>query len=195
MLGEERGVANIMDTEHFLIVFVAAAWECAVVNISSVQAHRAQPYHSGWTYQASKGAVTIMTKSMALDLSADGIRVNSISPGYIWTELVIHCFFNFLCFFYVGLLLDFGHVFLRFEFDLILQAEKVIMRDRESCEPSVAKRQMSRRYGEPAEVAAAIAFLCSKDASYITGTELAVDGGLLALGPESLGNESSSETH
>ena len=82
-----------MDTEHFLIVFVAAAWECAVVNISSVQAHRAKPYNSGWTYQASKGAVTIMTKSMALDLSADGIRVNSISPGYIWTKHVIHCFF------------------------------------------------------------------------------------------------------
>lgn len=80
---------------------------------------------------------------------------------------------------------------LPFEFDLILQAEKVIMRDRESCEPFVAKRQMNRRFGEPAEVAAAIAFLCSKDASYITGTELAVDGGLLALGPEALGNESS----
>ena len=78
-----------MGTENFLIVFVAAAWECSIVNISSVQAHRAQPYHSGWTYQASKGAVTIMTKSMALDLSADGIRVNSISPGYIWTERVL----------------------------------------------------------------------------------------------------------
>ena len=62
---------------------------------------------------------------------------------------------------------------------------------RESCEPSVAKRQMNRRYGEPAEVAAAIAFLCSKDASYITGTELEVDGGYLALGPEALGDESS----
>ena len=66
------------------------------------------------------------------------------------------------------------------------------MRDKESWRASVAKRQMNRRFGEPAEVAAAIAFLCSKDASYITGTELAVDGGYLALGPESLGNESSS---
>ena len=49
---------------------------------------------------------------------------------------------------------------------------------------------MSRRFGEPAEVAAAIAFPCSKDASYVTGTELVVDGGFLALGPEALGNES-----
>ena len=51
---------------------------------------------------------------------------------------------------------------------------------------------MSRRFCEPAEIAAAIAFLCSKDASYITGTELSVDGGYLALGPEALGDESSS---
>ena len=70
-----------------------------------------------------------------------------------------------------------------------MQTEK-LLGDRSNCETSVAKLQMSRRFGEPAEVAAAIAFLCSRDASYITGTELAVDGGLLALGPEALGNES-----
>ena len=69
--------------------FVAEAWDCAVVNISSVQAHRALPFFTGWTYQASKGAVTTLTKCMALDLSAHGIRVNSISPGYTWTELVM----------------------------------------------------------------------------------------------------------
>lgn len=68
---------------------IADAWDCAVVNISSVQAHRALPSYTGWTYQASKGAVTTMTKSMALDLSPHGIRVNSICPGYIWTELVM----------------------------------------------------------------------------------------------------------
>ena len=76
-------------------------------------------------------------------------------------------------------------------FDLILQAAQ-FLGDRKKCEPDIAKRQMSRRFGEPAEIAAAIAFLCSKDASYITGTELPVDGGYLALGPEALGNESSS---
>ena len=46
---------------------------------------------------------------------------------------------------------------------------------------------MIRRFCDAEEVAAAIAFLCSKDASAITGTELAVDGGLLALGPEGTG--------
>lgn len=67
-----------------------------------------------------------------------------------------------------------------------LQAE-LILGERKNVEPTVAKRQMNRRFCEPAEVAATIAFLCSKDASAITGTELAVDGGYLALGPEGLG--------
>ena len=68
---------------------IADAWNCAVVNISSVQAHHAKPSRTGWTYQASKAAVTTMSKCMALDLSAHGIRVNSICPGYIWTERVM----------------------------------------------------------------------------------------------------------
>ena len=49
------------------------------MNIASTVdiAHRPQPYR--WTYSASKGAVITMTKCMALDLSIDGVRVNSIS--------------------------------------------------------------------------------------------------------------------
>ena len=67
-----------------------------------------------------------------------------------------------------------------------LQAESVLG-ERKGSEPTIAKRQMNRRFCEAAEVAATIAFLCSKDASAITGTEVAVDGGYLALGPEGLG--------
>jgi len=67
------------------------------------------------------------------------------------------------------------------------QAESVLG-ERKNCEPRVAKLQMNRRFCEPAEVAATIAFLCSKDASAITGAELAVDGGYLALGAEGLGD-------
>lgn len=67
-----------------------------------------------------------------------------------------------------------------------LQAESVLGK-RKDIEPTIAKRQMNRRFCEAAEVAATIAFLCSKDASAITGTEVAVDGGYLALGPEGLG--------
>ena len=82
-------------TVNFLVWFdsIADTWDCAVVNISSVQAHHVQPYCSGWTYQAGKAAVTTMSKCTALDLSAHGIRVNSICPGYVWTEYVMHTSF------------------------------------------------------------------------------------------------------
>lgn len=63
--------------------------------------------------------------------------------------------------------------------------------DRARWEPVWGRFHLLRRLGEPAEVATAIAFLLSSDASFITGTELAVDGGYLAMGPEGLGDDSS----
>ena len=69
---------------------------------------------------------------------------------------------------------------------MYLQSKSVVG-ERKGFEPTVAKLQMSRRFCEPVELAATIAFLCSKDASAITGAELPVDGGYLALGPEALG--------
>ncbi len=58
----------------------------AVVNVSSISAFIAQP--GRWTYNAAKGAVNTLTKCMALDLAPWGIRVNSVSPGWIWTQEV-----------------------------------------------------------------------------------------------------------
>jgi len=58
----------------------------AVVNMSSISAFVAQV--NRWTYNAAKGAVHTMTKCMALDLAPWGIRVNSVSPGWIWTREV-----------------------------------------------------------------------------------------------------------
>jgi NAD(P)-dependent dehydrogenase (short-subunit alcohol dehydrogenase family) len=58
----------------------------AIVNMSSISAFIAQP--NRWTYNAAKGAVHTMTKCMALDLAPYGIRVNSVSPGWIWTREV-----------------------------------------------------------------------------------------------------------
>ena len=43
---------------------------------------------SRWTYAASKGAINILTKNMALDLAKFRIRVNSVSPGWIWSPEV-----------------------------------------------------------------------------------------------------------
>jgi NAD(P)-dependent dehydrogenase (short-subunit alcohol dehydrogenase family) len=59
----------------------------AIVNMSSISAFIAQP--NRWTYNAAKGAVHNLTKCMALDLAPDNIRVNSVSPGWIWTREVL----------------------------------------------------------------------------------------------------------
>lgn len=56
----------------------------AIVNVSSISAHVAQA--NRWTYNASKGAVAQLTRCQALDLSSFNIRVNSVDPGWIWTN-------------------------------------------------------------------------------------------------------------
>lgn len=55
--------------------------------VQHTSAFIAQPRR--WTYNSAKGAVNTLTKCMALDLSQYGIRVNSISPGWIWTRDVL----------------------------------------------------------------------------------------------------------
>jgi NAD(P)-dependent dehydrogenase (short-subunit alcohol dehydrogenase family) len=58
----------------------------AIVNVSSVSAHVAQG--DRWTYNASKGASNALSRCQALDLSDLGIRVNIVSPVWIWTPEV-----------------------------------------------------------------------------------------------------------
>jgi NAD(P)-dependent dehydrogenase (short-subunit alcohol dehydrogenase family) len=55
----------------------------AIVNVASISGWVAQP--NRWTYNATKGAVLALTRCQALDLARDNIRVNSVSPGTIWT--------------------------------------------------------------------------------------------------------------
>jgi meso-butanediol dehydrogenase / (S,S)-butanediol dehydrogenase / diacetyl reductase len=56
-----------------------------IVTISSIAGLRAQPYQAA--YCASKGGVILLMKSLALELAADGIRVNTICPGGVQTDL------------------------------------------------------------------------------------------------------------
>jgi NAD(P)-dependent dehydrogenase (short-subunit alcohol dehydrogenase family) len=123
----------------------------AIVNLSSVSAFIAQPRR--WTYNTAKGAVNTLTKCMALDLAPHGIRVNSVSPGWIWTR----------------------------------EVDKAAQGDRTRWEPIWGKFHMLRRCADPVEVAAAILFLLSEDASFITGADLPVDGGYQSLSSEGLG--------
>ncbi len=123
----------------------------AVVNVSSISGFVAQK--SRWTYNVAKGAVNQLTKCAALDLAPDGIRVNSISPGWIWTREVL----------------------------------KAADGDKAKYDPIWGEYHMLGRLGEPVECARAVLFLLSDDASFITGTDLPVDGGYQSLGPEGLG--------
>ena len=125
-----------------------------IVNVASISGHRAQPHR--WTYAATKGAVLALTKCMALDLSAHSIRVNSVSPAWVWSPEVC----------------------------------KAAGGDRDKWEPVWGPFHMPRRMAETSEIASAVAFLLSRDASYITATDLPVDGGYLAMGPEGLGEKS-----
>lgn len=126
----------------------------AVVNTASVSAHSAQPER--WPYNATKGAIVALTKCQALDLSARGIRVNCVSPGWIWTP----------------------------------EVAKAAAGDRERWEPVWGRYHMLRRLGEATEVADASVFLCSAKASFITATELMVDGGYSGMSAEGLGESS-----
>jgi NAD(P)-dependent dehydrogenase (short-subunit alcohol dehydrogenase family) len=126
----------------------------AIVNVSSISARIAQP--NRWTYNSAKGAVANLTRCMALDLAPYGIRVNSVSPGWIWTR----------------------------------EVTKAAGGDRAKWEPVWGAFHMLRRLGEPVEVAAAILFLLSDDAAFITAADLPVDGGYQGLGSEGLGSSS-----
>lgn len=126
----------------------------AIVNVSSISAHIAQ--RDRWTYNASKGAIVTLSKCQALDLSSRGIRVNIVSPGWIWTP----------------------------------EVAKAAGDDRERWGAVWGDFHMLRRLGEAREVARAILFLCSDDASFVTATELMVDGGYSGLSAEGLGESS-----
>jgi NAD(P)-dependent dehydrogenase (short-subunit alcohol dehydrogenase family) len=127
---------------------LARSGQGAVVNISSISGYIAQP--GRWTYNTTKGAILSLTRCQALDLSPTGVRVNSVSPGTVWTPEVDH----------------------------------LAGGDRSRWDPVWGKFHMLRRCAEPREVARAILFLCSDDASFITATDLSVDGGYLGMGHE-----------
>ena len=120
----------------------------AVVNFGSISAKVAQT--GRWLYPVTKAAIVQLTRNEAMDLAADKIRVNSVSPGWTWCRLM----------------------------------DELTHGDKAKTNKVGGPFHLLGRIGEPQEVAEAVLFLCSAHASFITGTDLAVDGGYSAMGPE-----------
>ena len=122
-----------------------------ILNCSSTAAHRAGSQSA--VYSAAKAAVSHFTRCAALELAEQKIRVNAISPGAIVTPLFLK-----------ALTVPAGR-----ECDALDLLREVF-----------GKALPAGRAGEPADVAAAAAFLASDDGSYVTGQDWVVDGGLTA---------------
>jgi NAD(P)-dependent dehydrogenase (short-subunit alcohol dehydrogenase family) len=118
----------------------------AIVNMSSVRALATTPLVA--SYDASKGAIIAMTRTLALEHARDGIRVNCVLPGSIDTPV----------------------------FRANLRAEG----DEEERYRATAGGIPLGRVGQPIDIARAVLFLASDEASYATGAPFLIDGGLLA---------------
>lgn len=130
-----------------------AANRGAIVNVSSVLGLVGTA--RGAAYSATKGAIRLFSKSVALESAASGwgIRVNSVHPGFIETAMLTR---------------------------MLQERSRTENIPLEDLTGALASRHPVNRLGQPDEVAAAIVFLASDAASFITGVELAVDGGYTA---------------
>ncbi len=119
-----------------------ASGRASIINLSSIMASRGLRQLAA--YSATKGAVSALTRALAVEYAAFGIRVNYLAPGFIETALT----------------------------------ERVLKNPRFS--EVLLDQTPLKRFGSPDDVARAALFLASDDAAFITGSGLAVDGGMAA---------------
>lgn len=114
----------------------------SLVNVSSIMGHRGLRQLAA--YSATKGAVTALTKAIAIEYAAFGIRVNAIAPGFIETAMTKR----------------------------VLSVPQI--------NKALIERTALKRFGTAEDIAGAALFLASDDSAYVTGAEIAVDGGMSA---------------
>jgi NAD(P)-dependent dehydrogenase (short-subunit alcohol dehydrogenase family) len=114
----------------------------SLINLSSIMAHRGLRQLAG--YSATKGAVSALTRALAIEYAPFGIRVNALAPGFIETALT----------------------------------ERVLRNP--AINRALLDQTPLRRFGTAEDVARAALFFAGDDSAFITGAELAVDGGMAA---------------
>lgn len=140
--------AQAMVTKHVVEVMKRAG-RGAVVNLGSISGVIAQP--NQLTYNVTKAAMISMSKCLALDLKDHGIRVNTVSPGWVMTENVHDLLYN--------------------QWGL----------DDAGIKARIGDLHLTGRLSTPEEIAEVIAFLASDAASAMTGANVMADGGYTAV--------------
>ena len=114
----------------------------SLINVASIMGHRGLRQLAG--YSATKGAVSALTRALAVEYAPFDIRVNAVAPGFVETALT----------------------------------------DRVLRNPAIRKALLDqtplRRFGTGDDIAQAALFLASDDSAFVTGSEIAVDGGMSA---------------
>ena len=122
----------------------------SIINISSIEGIIGEPVVPA--YNASKGGVRTFTKSAALHCASEGydIRVNSVHPGFIGTAMVSGAM------------------------------ETMSEADAQAFQERIVNNIPMGRMGEPVDIANGVLYLASDESSYVTGSELVIDGGYIA---------------
>ena len=123
---------------------MATRQQGSIITVTSIGSLLAFPNNPG--YVAAKGGLRMMSKALALDLGTSNVRVNSLVPGYIHTNMTN-----------------------------VSYHDPALHEDR-------AKRTMLGRWGQVSDLVGAAIFLSSSASTYVTGTDLIVDGGWTAKG-------------
>lgn len=138
-----RGV--FLGMEKVLAVMSRQGDGGSIVNTASVGGIRGIGNQSG--YAAAKHGVVGLTRNSAVEYGAQGVRVNAIAPGAIWTPMVEN------------------------------SMKQLDADDPRGAADQFIQGNPTQRYGEPHEVASVVAFLLSDDATYINATVIPIDGG------------------